>query len=121
MVGGSIFVLLIYGLTALHAPNSMIIAATIGSMMILVGGSGLIISNCLSLALEDYQHVTGTASSVFGCYYYSLISLFTFGIGFLHNDTLFPLPLYLCGIVLLMWIVYGGLEKTERQRQDVAA
>ena len=117
VLGGLLFVVQIVALTFWQAPSYALIVATILSMMFLVGGISMITANALSSALVDYSHITGTASSLFGCFYYVLIALFTLGIGLLHNGTLFPLPLYLCAITLLLWIVYRGLEKTERQRQ----
>lgn len=119
LAGGILFPVLIFALTTAQAPNSLLIGATLGSMMVIVAGNGLIVSNTLALALEDYQSITGTASALFGCFNYALVSLFTFGIGFLHNGTLFPLPFYLCGITVLMWVVFRGLEKAERQRMKV--
>ena len=119
LAGGILFPLLIFTLTSIQAPNHMLIAATLGSMMVIVLGNGLIVSNTLALALEDYQSITGTASAIFGCFNYALVSVFTFGMGFLHNGTLFPLPLYLCGITVLMWVVFKGLERAEMQRMKV--
>ncbi|MBM17838.1 MAG: Bcr/CflA family drug resistance efflux transporter [Epsilonproteobacteria bacterium] len=58
----------------------------------------LINANALSLALRNYRWCTGTASSLFGFYYYCLTSLFTFGMAMLHNHTLLPMPLYFLAI-----------------------
>jgi hypothetical protein len=111
LAGGILFPVGIFALASLQAPSYLLIAATLGSMMVIVGGNGLIVSNTLALALEDYQSIIGTASAIFGCFTYALVSAFTFGMGFLHNGTLFPLPFYLCGITVLMWGVFKGLEK----------
>jgi len=62
-------------------------------------------SNALALALVNYKHVIGTASSLFGFFYYCLISLFTLGMGFLHNGTLLVMPLYFFALSLLMVFV----------------
>ena len=68
-------------------------------------------SNALALALTDYKWCIGTASSLFGFFYYCLISLFTLGMGFLHNGTLLPMPLYFFCIGLFMLIVQRTMIK----------
>jgi len=78
---------------------------TLFSMWAMVLGMGMIIPNSLSLALENYQDAVGTATSLFGFFYYTIISGFTLGMGALHNDTLLPMPLYFCTISILMWII----------------
>lgn len=70
-----------------------------------VFSKSLITGNALSLALRSYQGCTGTASSLFGFYYYCLTSLITLGMGMLHNHTLLPMPLYFLAISLGMLFV----------------
>ena len=70
------------------------IAVTVLSQMGSIFGQCMATSNALALALVDYKHATGTASSIFGFFYYCMISLFTFFMGLLHNGTLLPMPLY---------------------------
>jgi Bcr/CflA subfamily drug resistance transporter len=96
-------------------PKWVSIVLTLGSMMVIMLGDALIIPNALSMALEDYKHSIGTASSLFGFFYYVLISLFTFGMGLLHNGTLFPMPCYFFVIGLFMWFVMKGVTS---QRQS---
>lgn len=83
-------------------PFWMITVITIASMSMLFAGIGLMIPNVLSLALEDYRQSVGTASALFGCLYYAVISLFTLGMGLLHNGTLIPMPLYFLLITIAM-------------------
>lgn len=78
------------------------IAITIISQMSIMFGVCMATSNALALALADYRSCIGTASSLFGCFYYGLISLFTLGMGLLHNGTLLPMPFYFMGLALLM-------------------
>ena len=82
---------------------------TLGCVGLLAMGRGLLIANCLSLALEDYTRVAGAATSLFVCFYYLIIALVTTGMAFLHNDTLLPMPLYFfglgCGLLLLVRFV----------------
>lgn len=69
-------------------------------------GVSMITSNTLALALQDYKWCVGTASSLFGFFYYIIISCITFGMGWLHNGTLLPMPLYFLCINLCMLLVY---------------
>ena len=85
--------------------TNLMIGITILSQMSIMFGVCMATSNALALALVDYKWCIGTASSLFGFFYYSLISLFTLGMGALHNDTLLPMPLYFFGISLFMLIV----------------
>lgn len=98
---GAIVILKIF-----EAPPLAFILVTTGSMTIGSVGATMIIPNSLSLALEDYQHATGTASSLFGFFYYGLISFYTLGMGFLHNGTLYPMPLYFFGLSILIMLVF---------------
>jgi len=99
----SSFSLVNHGLLPL--PNYLMIAITIMSQMVLMFGICMATSNALALALVDYKWCIGTASSLFGSFYYCLISLFTLGMGFLHNGTLLPMPLYFFCIAAFMVIV----------------
>jgi DHA1 family bicyclomycin/chloramphenicol resistance-like MFS transporter len=89
-----------------HFSKADIIIITIGSMMIILAGVCIAMANALSLALVDYKAYTGSASSIFGFFYYSCISLFTLGMGWLHNDTLYPMPLYFLALSILMLAMY---------------
>jgi MFS transporter, DHA1 family, multidrug resistance protein len=97
----------------LQLGSGMMIAITIVSQMALMFGVCMATSNALALALTDYKWCIGTASSVFGFFYYCLISLFTLGMGFLHNGTLLPMPLYFFCIGLFMLIVQRTMIKKE--------
>lgn len=92
-------------------PAAYFIGLTISCMSIIMTGIGIMIPNLLSLALEDYKATIGTASSLFGFYYYCLISSFTLIIGMLHNNTLFPMPIYFFTIAISMLIVRKYLAK----------
>ena len=89
----------------LQLPNYLMIAITIINQMVLMFGICMATSNALALALVDYKWCIGTASSLFGFFYYCLISLFTLGMGFFHNGTLLPMPLYFFCIAAFMVIV----------------
>lgn len=86
-------------------PAVVFIIATILSQMVNACGICMATSNALALALIDYKHAIGTASSLFGFFYYCLISLFTLGMGYLHNGTLLVMPLYFCCLSFFMILV----------------
>lgn len=83
----------------------MIITLTIATQMVTMFGRCMVTSNSLALALVDYKWCVGTASSLFGCFYYFFISLFTLGMGMLHDGTLLPMPLYFFAIAVFMLAV----------------
>lgn len=92
-----------HNLFALH--SQAMLAITLFSQMGCAFGICMATSNALALALVDYKHAIGTASSLFGFFYYCLISLFTFFMGFLHDGTLLPMPLYFLALSCFMIIV----------------
>lgn len=95
-------------------PEYILISMTIGCMVLIMGGNCIITSNALSSALMNYKDCIGTASSFFGFAYYCVVSLMTAGMGLLHNDTLFPMPLYFLSIALLMFIVFVKMIRPKK-------
>jgi Bcr/CflA subfamily drug resistance transporter len=87
------------------------ITMTIISQMMVAFGICMVVSNGLALALMDYKHAIGTASSLFGFFNYFVISIFTFLMGFLHDGTLLPMPLYFLAISCFMLMVHRVLLK----------
>jgi predicted MFS family arabinose efflux permease len=85
--------------------REVLIVATVASQMILVFGICMAATNALAIALVDYKWCVGTASSLFGFFYFIGISLFTLGMGSLSNGTLFPMPFYFLAISLLTLLV----------------
>jgi Bcr/CflA subfamily drug resistance transporter len=92
-------------------PSPIMIAATIVSQTICIFGTSMASVNALALALVDYKHAIGTASSLFGFFYYCLISLFTFFMAYLHNGTLLPMPLYFLALGCMMMVTNHLLLK----------
>jgi DHA1 family bicyclomycin/chloramphenicol resistance-like MFS transporter len=86
-------------------PAHIMIAVTLMAQMTCTFGISMASVNALALALVDYKHAIGTASSLFGFFYYSVISALTFVMGYLHNGTLLPMPLYFFTLSVLMLLV----------------
>jgi len=80
-------------------------------------GIGLIIPNSLSMALKPFQGAVGTAGSIFGFLYYCFISLFAWLMGFIHNGTVYPMPIYFLGLSTL--IVFAGTLVQARIKETV--
>lgn len=89
-------------LWAVGASRISYLLLSIFSMSFVAMGRGLSIANCLSLALENYARVAGTATSLFVCFYYIIISAATTLMANLHDDTLIPMPLYFMALALVM-------------------
>lgn len=91
--------------------NQTLIFITVLSQMSSAFGICMATSSALAQALVNYKHAIGTASSLFGFFYYCMISLFTLGMGFLHNGTLFPMPFYFLGLGIMMFVASKLLIK----------
>ncbi len=92
--------------------NTAMIGITVGAQMMTMFGVCMTTSNGLALALVDYKDCIGTASSLFGFFYYGVISLFTFGMGCVHNGTLLPMPLYFLSLGLFgLWVEKKMIHK----------
>jgi DHA1 family bicyclomycin/chloramphenicol resistance-like MFS transporter len=109
LVASSFFVIATFIAQHYDLPKILSIVLTLFSIIMIMLGIGIMLPNALSLALEDYRQAIGTAASLFGFFYYTLIALFTLGMGSLHNDTLYPMPIYFCVISTLMWVVFVGI------------
>lgn len=103
----TLFAATIWGLHHFSAHSNTVIITTLLCMMGIFAGIGIMIPNALALSLEDYRSAIGSASSLFGFFYYVLISLATLGMGLLHNGTIIPMPFYFCGIGISMWTVFS--------------
>ena len=107
LFGASLYILGMIVFSSMNMQAMAFIALIIASMACMMAGMGIMIPNVLAIALADYHGVLGTASSLFGFYYYCLISLCTLGMGLLHNHTLWPMPIYfICMAVILNVICY---------------
>jgi hypothetical protein len=101
-------------LTVLHVtfiifPAWVLAMIAILSQACIMLGSGMTISNALTLALSNYHWCTGASSSIFGFFYYGLVSLVTLGMSLLHNGTLLPMPLYFLSLSAFMLVVMKNM------------
>ncbi len=78
-----------------------LVCFTVLTQMATMFGVCMATSNALAICLTDYKWCIGTASSLFGFFYYGLISFFTLGMGYWHNGTLLPMPLYFLSLAVL--------------------
>lgn len=75
-------------------------------------GIGLVIPNCLAIALKDYQDCLGSAGSILGLTYYILIAGFTALMGMIHTGFASAMPVYFVGLCLFMCIFTLIKKKT---------
>lgn len=94
--------------------SSSLIIGTIAAQMCMMFGICMITSTALAMALVDYKWCIGTASSLFGCFYYLWISLCTLGMAVLHNGTLYPMPMYFFGLSVGMFLINRCLLQRNR-------
>ncbi|MES2607448.1 MAG: Bcr/CflA family efflux MFS transporter [Pseudomonadota bacterium] len=74
------------------------------------------VPSTLATALQRYQEYSGTAASIFGCMYYIIVAIFTYGISWFHNGSPVVYPLYFTGIAALLFIVLVGQYGMTRRR-----
>lgn len=84
-------------------------------MGIIFGSFGFIIPMTLSTALQKYQSVLGTAGALFGLSYYIIIAILTWIMGFIHNSTIYPMPIYFLILSIISCFIYYSLM---RRRHD---
>lgn len=101
-----LWVAFILSLSLISLSHRWVITISLTAITAIMAGIAIITPNALALALKDYRHTIGSASSLFGFYYYLLISFFTFGMGMLHNGTFLPMPMYFLMISGMMVSVY---------------
>jgi hypothetical protein len=93
--------MLLVSMDILHL-NMAGIAGVIITLFLIFFGIGLIIPNSLSHALKPYNNMAGTAGSIFGACYYSIIAMCTGIMSLLHNGTAFPFSIYITFLGILI-------------------
>lgn len=79
-------------------------------------GAGLIIPNSLSIALQNYQTVAGTAGAIFGLLYYIGIAAMVGLVSWMHNGTALTLPIY---FLIQVTTLFCGTRLIRKERQLV--
>lgn len=115
IIGAVLFTLLAMGGVLTSGTATLGAGLSVVTMGILMFGIGSTIPNTLVIALEDYRDRAGSAASVFGFTYYLWISLFTYLMANLHDDTVYPMPVFFLGIALAVYLVF---TKTLNVRQE---
>jgi Bcr/CflA subfamily drug resistance transporter len=101
-----------YGLSHFQlvgATKLLMVPISLLCICIVMVGVTLIIPNALGQALENYKETAGTAASLFGFFYYVLISFFTSLMGIFHNGTLHRLPLFFLCMSMVLFISFKWL------------
>ncbi len=81
----------------------------------------MIVPNCLSQALQNYGNFAGTAASLFGFYYYLLISAMTSLMSYLHNGSLYALPFYMLILGAGMMLVFRTTIYSDKKEEILKA
>ncbi len=94
--------------------------ALIAPLFLIFLGSGMMISNLLSIALKDYQDEVGSAGSLFGLGYTAVLSVLMAGMSFLHSDNITPMPCYFLALSLGAYLVSQTLKKVHVHGGDAS-
>ena len=77
-----------------HHPFLSVALMILPMMGLIFAAFGFLVPITLSMALLNYQAVLGRAGALFGLGYYILVSLFTGCMGLIHNEHVWPMPVY---------------------------
>lgn len=90
-------------------------------LLVMLPMAGIILGSCsltlpfvISMALNQYKAILGTASAIFGLFYYILISLCTWFMGLIHNGTIIPMPFYFLILSFLTVMAYYFVAKNKQ-------
>lgn len=61
----------------------------------------------LRFSLEDYGHINGTAGSIFGCYYYTIVATLNFLTSMLHAENILRIAIFYCTISMSALILFA--------------
>ena len=91
--------------------NLALIVLSFLSVFSVMMGLGLVIGNVITLALDRFAHCAGSAASILGFLYYSVIAMVTAGMAHVHDDTIYAMPYYWLKVTaiscLLALILFG--------------
>lgn len=117
----SSFSLLIFAYCNLISPNLGIFASffILGPMIGVFFGIAFAMALCLSHALKHYLYAAGTAGSLFGCFYYTIISGLTAIMAIFHNGSVYPMPWIFVIASLIMMIVAKQIIYPHLSREEI--
>lgn len=112
LIGNIIFG--IGSVTMVYATQSPSILYYLGGMVIVRFGTAIALSNAISLALNGFEDVYGTAGSLFSLGYYLCISLLVRIMATLHNGSMLLMPSYfvILALALISLSIYTLKMKT---------
>lgn len=108
LMGSGLYLLVT--LSGILQDNGVGIGIACVSLFIIFFGIGLIIPSSFSTSLKAYQHMAGTAGSLFGFTYYCVIAFCTWVLSMLHNGTGLPLPMYILGLGAALYAGYSLIK-----------
>lgn len=115
-LGISIVAYTIFTINILWMPaniNSATAALMIfGPVMLHNIGHTLSIPLILRYALEDYNKVTGTAGSIFGCLYYGFVAVINYTVSYIHGESITPFALLFISLTVLCFAAFAVTQRT---------
>lgn len=78
----------------------------IGGFFLIFLGLNTTLPITLNLALKGYEDVIGSASGIFSFGYYLIVSFLTYLVSFIHNGTIWSLPIFILAVSIIMLLVY---------------
>lgn len=78
----------------------------IGGFFLIFLGLNTTLPITLNLALKGYEDVIGSASGIFSFGYYLIVSFLTYLVSFIHNGTIWSLPIFILAVSFIMLLVY---------------
>jgi MFS transporter, DHA1 family, multidrug resistance protein len=120
LIGCSLF--FIFGLAKVESnlPISVSSALITFCMVTQLLGHALVVPTCLRLALEDYTKVTGTAGSIFGGMYYSIIACVSFTISRIHSQNILPITALYFFLSLTCFLSFTVYYRNKRAQEALS-
>lgn len=106
LLTAGLFSFLSYFNTILQINNFSFFLLSLSFITVIMTNVTMIIPNCFSQALNDYGEYAGTAASLFGFYYYLIISCMTSVMGYIHNGTIQALPTFFLLQALFLYVTF---------------
>lgn len=94
-----------------NSPKILALSLIFIPMMIQVMGHTFAIPLILRFALEDYENVRGTAGSIFGGIYYSIVALINFVLSRLHGELFMPFTSLFLMMSIICFMAFLLIEK----------